>query len=81
MTLQQGALSMIERLATTTKKEKKKKKKKRERKEYAFWRQFNEKPSIIPGCPESNKKHLRLTLQVLLNEPPQGHNSHTSIPR
>ena len=24
---------------------------KRERKEYAFRRQFNEKPSIIPGCP------------------------------
>ena len=21
------------------------------RKDYTFWRQFNEKPSIIPGCP------------------------------
>ena len=28
------------------------KKKKRKRKDYTFWRQFNEKPSIIPGCPE-----------------------------
>jgi len=26
-------------------------KKKKKRKDYAFWRQFNEKPSIIPGCP------------------------------
>jgi hypothetical protein len=25
--------------------------KKRKRKDYAFRRQFNEKPSIIPGCP------------------------------
>ena len=23
----------------------------KERKDYAIWRQFNEKPSIIPGCP------------------------------
>ena len=23
----------------------------KKRKDYAFWRQFNEKPSIIPGCP------------------------------
>ena len=22
-----------------------------ERKDYDFWRQLNEKPSIIPGCP------------------------------
>ena len=25
---------------------------KEKRKDYAFRRQFNEKPSIIPGCPE-----------------------------
>jgi len=23
----------------------------KKRKDYAFWRQYNEKPSIIPGCP------------------------------
>ena len=23
----------------------------KKRKDYAFWRQFNEKPSITPGCP------------------------------
>jgi len=27
------------------------KKKEKKRKDYAFRRQFNEKPSIIPGCP------------------------------
>ena len=26
--------------------------KEKKKKDYAFWRQFNEKPSIIPGCPE-----------------------------
>jgi hypothetical protein len=26
--------------------------KEKKRKDYAFRRQFNEKPSIIPGCPE-----------------------------
>jgi len=25
--------------------------KEKKRKDYAFWRQFDEKPSIIPGCP------------------------------
>ncbi len=29
----------------------KKRKKREKRKDYAFRRQFNEKPSIIPGCP------------------------------
>ncbi len=24
----------------------------KKRKDYAFWRQFNEKPSVIPGCPD-----------------------------
>jgi len=27
--------------------------KRKKRKDYAFWRQFNEKPSIIWGCPGS----------------------------
>jgi len=27
--------------------------KEKKRKDYAFRRQFNEKPSTIPGCPES----------------------------
>ena len=27
--------------------------KEKKRRDYAFWRQFNEKPSIIPGCPGS----------------------------
>ncbi len=31
------------------------------RKDYAFRRQFNEKPSIIPGCP-GIKRYLILTL-------------------
>ncbi len=31
---------------------KKRKEKEKKRKDYAFRRQFNEKPSIIPGCPE-----------------------------
>jgi hypothetical protein len=29
----------------------KERKGKERRKDYAFWRQINEKPSIIPGCP------------------------------
>ena len=33
------------------KKRKEKKRKGKERKDYAFRHQFNEKPSIIPGCP------------------------------
>jgi len=34
------------------KKRKEKKRKEKKRLDYAFRRQFNEKPSIIPGCPE-----------------------------
>jgi len=34
------------------KKRKEKKRKEKKRKDYAFRRQFNEKSSIIPGCPE-----------------------------
>jgi len=33
------------------KKRKEKKRKEKKRKDYAFWRQFNERPSIILGCP------------------------------
>jgi len=32
--------------------EKKRKRKEKKRKDYAFRRQLNEKPGIIPGCPE-----------------------------
>jgi len=39
------------------KKRKEKKRKEKKRKDYAFRRQFNEKPSIIPGCP-GNKRYL-----------------------
>ena len=35
------------------KKRQEKKRKEKKRKDHAFWRQFNEKPSIIPGCPEA----------------------------
>ena len=31
----------------------------KKRKDYAFWRQLNEKPSIIPGCPGSSG-HIKL---------------------
>ncbi len=34
------------------KKRKEKKRKEKKRKDYASRRQFNEKPSIIPGCPD-----------------------------
>jgi len=30
---------------------KRKERKEKKRQDYTFWRQFNEKPSIIPGCP------------------------------
>ena len=33
------------------KKRKEKKRKEKKRKEKAFWGQFHEKPSVIPGCP------------------------------
>jgi len=33
------------------------KEKKKKRKDYAFRRQFNEKPSIIPGCPDIDGKY------------------------
>jgi len=41
-------------------KEKKRKDKKRQektRKDYAFRRQFNEKSSVIPGCPDTRCSH------------------------
>jgi len=37
------------------KKRKEKKRKEKKRKDYAFRRQFNEKPSIIPSCPGCEK--------------------------
>ena len=39
----------------TVRKEKKKKRKEKKRKDYAFRRQFDEKPSIIPGCPDATQ--------------------------
>ena len=45
-------------IAETRKNRKEKKEKKR--KDYAFRRQFNEKPSIIPGCPEIMRDLLQL---------------------
>ena len=36
---------------------------KEKRKDYAFWRQFNEKPSIIPGCPEPHTLYISPDLQ------------------
>ena len=38
-------------VGTKEKKRKEKEKEKEKRKNYAFRRQFNEKPSMIPGCP------------------------------
>ena len=35
------------------------------RKEYAFWRQFNEKPSVIPGCPEADAGTMPARLPFL----------------
>jgi len=32
--------------------------KRKRRKDYAFWRQSNEKPSIIPGCLGACQRHL-----------------------
>ncbi len=34
------------------------KEKKKKKKDYAFRHQFNEKPSIIPGCPGSAGEHV-----------------------
>ena len=48
------------------KKRKEKKRKEKKRKDYVSRRQFNEKPSIIPGCPGSQKGHS------------QQYNAHTS---
>ena len=38
------------------KKRKEKKRKEKKRKEKAFWGQFHERPSIIPGCPGAQLK-------------------------
>ena len=37
--------------------------KEKKRNDYAFWRQFNEKPSIIPGCPGTGVLQACLTSQ------------------
>jgi len=34
--------------------------KRKKRKDYAFWRQFNEKPSMIPGCPGTMQHIVQL---------------------
>ncbi len=36
----------------------KKRKERKIRNDYVFWRQFNEKPSIIPGCPGVPGSHV-----------------------
>jgi hypothetical protein len=43
------------------KKRKEKKRKEKKRKYYTFRRQFNEKPSIIPGCPGCPPLHSQLS--------------------
>ena len=44
----------------------------KKRKDYAFWRQFNEKPSVIPGCPgihfHVKLGDLRKQLKVITND-------------
>ncbi len=44
------------------KKRKEKKRKEKKRLDYAFRRQFNEKPSIIPGYPDTQKSQLVASL-------------------
>ena len=44
------------------------KEKEKKRKDYAFRRQFNEKPSIILGCPGTSHIHIQLTHEVALQE-------------
>jgi len=63
-----------------------------ERKDYAFRRQFNEKPSIIPGCPDTNEKPAGLlqplpipefrwqsVLMGFITELPKARAGHTAI--
>ncbi len=48
------------------------KEKEKKRKDYAFRRQFNEKPSIIPGCPGSADHSCTFCeAQVLVDKTPQ----------
>jgi len=47
------------------KKRKEKKRKEKKRKDYASRRQFNEKPSIIPGCPGKHVEHKGSPDQVV----------------
>ena len=45
-------------------KERKGKGKERKGKDYAFWRQFQEKPSVTPGCPDSDGHCCCMALDV-----------------
>ena len=48
------------------KKRKEKKRKEKKRKDYAFRRQFNEKPSCIPGCPDlRQQQQLQGMLRII----------------
>jgi len=44
----------------------------KKRKDYAFRRQFNEKPNIILGCPDQSSALLqaRLSLKLVCSYPP-----------
>ena len=61
--------------------------KEKKRKDYAFRRQFNEKPSIIPGCPggqgnpfmlHTHFKTSKFALGVLVSTTTDGQNRHAS---
>ncbi len=39
----------------------------KKRKDYAFWRQFNEKPSIVPGCPDLHNSNLTSVSRTIVN--------------
>ena len=38
--------------------------KEKKRKDYAFRRQFNEKPSITPGCPDARNVFVTYVLMI-----------------
>ena len=43
--------------------------KEKKTKDYAFWRQFNEKPSIVPGCPGPvSHLHEFMCLSLVFND-------------
>jgi hypothetical protein len=51
-----------------------KQRKEKKRKDYTFRRQFNEKPSIIPGCPGA-VKHPALELNFIHHQKLSGQKS------